>query len=86
MISKFLFRLTNFWLQSVFITKLLTQGILFSTAVNAVFVAKLLTSGILFSNSVSFAFLTRLLTSGIFFSNSVLSDCMFLSCHVGVSE
>ena len=31
---------------SVLLTKLLTLGILFSTAVNAVFVAKLLTSGI----------------------------------------
>ena len=51
-------------------TKLLTPGILFSTAVNAVYFAKLLTSGILFSNSVSFVFLTK---SEIFFSNSVLS-------------
>ena len=33
----------TFELQSVFLTKLLTLGILFSTAVNAVFVAKLLT-------------------------------------------
>ena len=41
-----------FVLQSVFSTKSLTLGILFSTAVNAVFVAKLLTSGILFYNSV----------------------------------
>ena len=34
-------------LQSVFSTKLVTSGILFSTVVNAVFVAKLATSGIL---------------------------------------
>ena len=72
MISKFLFKLTNFCV-IVFLTKLLTLGILFSTAVNAVFVAKLLTSGILFSNSVSFAFLTKSITVGIFFPNSVLS-------------
>ena len=37
----------------VFLIKLLTLRILFSTAVNVVFVAKLLTSGILFSNSMS---------------------------------
>ena len=36
-----------FVLQSVFLTRLLPSGILFSTVVNAVFVAKLLTSGIL---------------------------------------
>ena len=34
-------------LWSVFLTRLLTSGISFSTAGNAVFVAKLLTSGIL---------------------------------------
>ena len=39
-------------LESVFLTKLLTLGILFSTVVNAVFVATLLISGILFSKSV----------------------------------
>ena len=39
-------------LKSVFLTKLLTLGILFSTVVNAVFVATLLISGILFSKSV----------------------------------
>ena len=38
----------------VFLTKLLTSGILFSTAVNAVFVAKPLISGIFFCSSVSF--------------------------------
>ena len=67
MISKILFRFTGFCVIVYFLAKLLTSGILFSTAVNAVFVAKLLTSGILFSNSVSFAFLTRSVTSGIFF-------------------
>ena len=40
----------------VFVAKLLTSGILFSTVVNAVFVAKLLISGILFSNSAGFFF------------------------------
>ena len=39
-------------LQSVFLTKLLRVGILFSTVVNAAFVAKLLISGILLYNSV----------------------------------
>ena len=39
-------------LASVFLTKLLTLGILFSTVVNAVVVAKLLTLGILPSISV----------------------------------
>ena len=58
-ISKFLFKLTNFCVIVCFLTKLLTLGILFSTAVNAVFVAELLTSGILFSTPVSFVFLTK---------------------------
>ena len=57
----------------IFLTKLLTLGILFSTADNSVFVTKLLTSGVLFSNSVSFVVLAKSVTSGIFFSNSVLS-------------
>ena len=42
-----------FALWSVFLTWLVTSGILFLTVVNAVFVAKLLTSGILFSISVN---------------------------------
>ena len=42
----------SFALEPVFLTRLLTSGILFSTVVNAVFVAKFLISGILFSNSV----------------------------------
>ena len=67
MISKLLLKLTNFCaIVCFFLTKLLTQGVLFSTAVSAVFVAKLLTSGILFSSSVSFVFLTKPVT-GIFF-------------------
>ena len=51
-----IFRLTDFCVIICFSTKLLTLGVLFSTAVNAVVVAKLLTSGIFFSNSVSLAF------------------------------
>ena len=74
MISKFLFKLTNFCVIVCFLTKLLTLGILFSTAVNAVFVAKLLAFGILFSNSVSFAFLTKSVTLGIFF---LILFCLF---------
>ena len=38
--------------KSVFLTKLLILGILFSTVFNAAFVAKLLILGILYSNSV----------------------------------
>ena len=72
-ISKFFFNLSNFCGIICFLTKLLTLGILFFTAVNAVFVAKILTSGILFPNSVSFIFSTKSVTLGIFFSNSVLS-------------
>ena len=74
MITNFIFKFTNFCvIVCFFLTKLLTSGILFSTAVNVVFVAKLLTSEILFSNSVSFVFLSKSVTSVIFFSNSVLS-------------
>ena len=55
--SKVVIYLSSFWLLSlfsisVFLTRLLTLGILFSTVVNAVFVAKLLISGILPSISV----------------------------------
>ena len=67
--------------QSVFLTRLLILGILFSTVVNSVFVAKLL-AGILPSISAILAsqlvFLTRLQVSGILFSNSDLS----VSCLV----
>ena len=73
MIIKFIFNISNFCVIVCFLSRLLTSGILFSTAVNAVFVAKLLISGILFSNSVSFDFLAKSVTSGVLFSNSVLS-------------
>ena len=43
-------------LWSVFLTRLLTSGILFSTVDNAVFIAKLVTSGMLPSNSVILVF------------------------------
>ena len=46
-IIKFIFNFCNFSVIACFLTKLLTLGILFSTAVHAVFVAKLLISGIL---------------------------------------
>ena len=57
MISKFIFKFTNFCvIICFFLTKLLTSDVLFSTVVNAVFVASPLISGILFSNSASFVF------------------------------
>ena len=56
-------------LQSVFLTKLLILGILFSTVINAVFVAKLLISGILFPTVVNVVFVAKLLILGILFSN-----------------
>ena len=54
MVSKFLFKVTDFCVIICFLTKLLTLGILLSTAGNADFVAKPLTSTILFSNSMCF--------------------------------
>ena len=75
MISKFFFKLTNFWvIICFFLTKLLRSGILFSSAVNAVFVAKLLTSGIFFSNSVSFVFSIESIALGFFF---LVLFCLF---------
>ena len=56
MISKnFIFNFTNFCVKVSFLTKLLTLGILFSTAVRAVVVAKLVILGILFLTSFSLA-------------------------------
>ena len=75
MISKLFFKFTNFCVIDYY--KLLTLGILFSTAVNTDVVTKLLTLGILPSLSLNLAlqsdFLIKLLVSGIFFSNFVLS-------------
>ena len=73
MISKFLFKLTNFCVIVCFFTKLLTLAILFSPALNTFVAAKLITSGILFSNSVSFIFFNKISHIGDFFSNSALS-------------
>ena len=57
MIPNVLFNFTTFFvLQSVFVTKLLTFCILFSTAVNAELVANPVILGILFSISVILAF------------------------------
>ena len=83
MIRKFLFKLTNFCVTvCFFLTKLLTLGILFSTAVNAVFVAKLLASGILFSNSVTFVFLTKsVIHKDIFACLFSIHNIISLSCH-----
>ena len=67
MMSKFFFNFSNFCDIVCFLTKLLTLGILFSSAVNAVFVAQVLIFGILFSNSLSFAFLTDYSRQEIFF-------------------
>ena len=61
--------------QFVFLTKLLTSGILFSTAVNADFVSNLLTSRILFYNLVSFLLLAKSVTSGFFFF--LILFCLF---------
>ena len=56
MISGFLFKFTNFCVIVCFLTKLLTFGLLFSTAVNAELVANPVILGILFSISAILAF------------------------------
>ena len=63
-----------FMSKSVFLTRLLTLGILFSTVVNAVFVAKLLIFGILFSNAVTFVFLQKQLHQDFFL---LILSCLF---------
>ena len=86
MIIKFIFNFSNFVLQSVFLIKLLTLGILFLAVVNPAFVAKLLISGILFSNSLSFVFFKKSVTSGILFSNFDLSvSCLVFKTNPLVS-
>ena len=61
---------------SVFVTQLVTSGILFSIAVNAELATKPLILGNLPSISATvalkFVFLTKLLTSGIFLSNLLI--------------
>ena len=71
-----------------FFTKLLTSGILFSTAVNAELVAKLLVLGILPSISVTlvlkFAYSTKILTSGILFSTAVNAELVAKPLILGI--
>ena len=54
--SNFIFNFTNFCVTVSFLTKLLTLGILLSTAVRAVVVAKLVILRILFLTSFILAF------------------------------
>ena len=56
----------------VFVAKLLTSGILFSTVVNAVFVANLLISRVLFLTVFNAVSIAKLVTSGILPSISVI--------------
>ena len=64
--------------KSVFVTKLLTSGILFSTVVNAELVARPAILGILPSTSVILesksVFITKVLTLGILFSIAVNAE------------
>ena len=70
MISNFIFNFVNFFNSNFFLTKLLTLGILFSTAVRAVLVAKLLGISLLrIECSVSVCFCKSTIFS-IFFSNA----------------
>ena len=77
MISNFFFNILYFCAIFRFLTKLVTFGILFLTAVNAELVAKPVILDILFFISVILelysVFLTKPLVSGIFFSKSDLS-------------
>ena len=70
MISNFIFNFVNFFNSNFFLTKLLTLGILFSTAVRAVLVAKLLGISLLrIECSVSVCFCKSTIFP-IFFSNA----------------
>ena len=64
-------RAFNLGSKSVFVTRFVTSGILFLTAVNAELVANLLTSGILFSTVVNAELVANLLISEILFSTAV---------------
>ena len=64
-------RAFNLGSKSVFVTRFVTSGILFLTAVNAELVANLLTSGILFSTAVNAELVANLLISEILFSTAV---------------
>ena len=76
MIINLIFNFTNFFIVICLFTKLLTSGILFSTAVNAELVPKPVILGILPSVSVILTlksvFLARLLASRIFLSPSLI--------------
>ena len=62
----------NFASKSVFVTRPVKSGILFSTVVNAEVVAKLLISGILFSTTVNAELVAYPLMFGILLSTSVI--------------
>ena len=72
MISNFLFNFISFCVIVSFLTKLLTLGILFSTAVRALLVAKLVILGIssltLFILALREALVAKLVISGVFSS------------------
>ena len=72
MISNFLFNFISFCVIVSFLTKLLTLGILFSTAVSALLVAKLVILGIssltLFILALREALVAKLVISGVFSS------------------
>ena len=88
MISNFLFNIINLCIIICLFTKLLTLGILFSTAVNSELVARTVILGNLPSISITLVlksvFLTKLLTSGIFLSTLLIlsSYLVFLTKFV----
>ena len=67
-----------------FFTKLLTSGILFSTAVNAELVAKLLILGISVTLVLKSVFLTKPITFGISFSTAVNAELVAKPLIVGI--
>ena len=74
--SNFIFSFTNFCvIVSFFWTKLLTLGILFSTAIRAVVVAKLVILGILFLTS--FILALRVVVVAKFVISGILSSIIF---------
>ena len=76
MISNFLFSFNNFCVIVSFLTKLITLGILFSTAVRALVVAKLVILGI--SPLTSFILALRVVLVAKLVISGILSS-MFLS-------
>ena len=80
MISNFLFNFTNFCVIVSFLTKLVTLGIQFSTAVRAVVVAKLVILGI--SHLTSFILTLReALVGKLVISSSLSSICLILALY-----